>query len=122
MYFANLYDGACVLFVTGLFDSFSLCVLIYILSFGAIGFILIRYFWFCFSIKRLPLYSVCWIIFLYLSVGFLFICFILLSFMNVSTFLFKVFVFIIIMSLFLSAFTAVAPLFCRIVFMLFKVY
>jgi len=40
--FANLYDGACVLFIAGLIGSLSLCVFIYILSFGVIGFMFVR--------------------------------------------------------------------------------
>jgi len=42
-YLAILYDGACVLFVTGLTGSLFLCVFTYTLSFGAAGFMLIRY-------------------------------------------------------------------------------
>ena len=40
---ANLCDGACVWFITGLIGAFSLCVLIYALSCGALGFIFMRY-------------------------------------------------------------------------------
>jgi len=63
MCFAILCAGACVLFITGVIGSFSLCVLIYILSFSAVGFMFTRYFWFCFSIKRLLFCNVCWIVF-----------------------------------------------------------
>ena len=38
MNLAILYDGASVLFTTGLNGSLSLCVLMYMLSFGAVGF------------------------------------------------------------------------------------
>ena len=42
MYLAILYDGACVLFITGLIGSLFLCVFKYTLSFGTAGFMLIR--------------------------------------------------------------------------------
>ena len=42
-YLAVLYAGACVLFTIGLMGLFSFCVFMYILSFGAIGFMFIRY-------------------------------------------------------------------------------
>ena len=42
-YLAILYDGACVLFITGLIGSSFLCVFMYTLRFGAVGFMLIRY-------------------------------------------------------------------------------
>ena len=42
-YLAILYGGACVLFITGLIGSLFLCVFMYMLSFGAAGFMFIRY-------------------------------------------------------------------------------
>src|SRR5215469_2010157 len=50
---AILYAGACILFTTGLIGSFSLCVFMYTLSFGATGFMFIGYFCVCLSIDVL---------------------------------------------------------------------
>ena len=45
--FGNLYDGACILFITGHMGLSSLCILIRALSIGAMGFICINFFfWF----------------------------------------------------------------------------
>jgi len=39
----TLYDGVCVLFIKGQINLSSLCVFMYALSMGAVGFIFIRY-------------------------------------------------------------------------------
>jgi len=43
MNLAILYDGASVLFTTGLIGSLSFCVFMYMFSFGAIGFVFTKY-------------------------------------------------------------------------------
>ena len=50
-YLAVLYAGSRVLFTTDLMGSFSLCIFMYTLSVGAIGFMFIRYFCVCLSIS-----------------------------------------------------------------------
>ena len=56
-YLASLYDGVYMLFITGLIVFSSLCILIKALSFGAMGFMCIKYF--------------CWL-FIYYCVTFVF--------------------------------------------------
>ena len=73
-YLAILYNLACVLFITGLIGSFFLCVFMYILSFGAVGFTFTKYLCACLSINTLHFLIACWIRFLYVSVGSLFNC------------------------------------------------
>jgi len=46
-YLAVLYDGACVLFITGLIGLLYFCDFMYMLSFGAAGFMFIRYLLVC---------------------------------------------------------------------------
>ena len=41
--FGNLYDGACVLFIMGRIGLSSMCIFMYTLSMGAVGFIFIKY-------------------------------------------------------------------------------
>jgi hypothetical protein len=48
---AILYEGACVLSITGLIGLFSLCVFMYALILGAVGFIFSRYLRLFFSIR-----------------------------------------------------------------------
>ena len=69
---AILCDGVCVLIITGLMGAFSLCVLIYALSCGALGFMLMMYLCVIFSTSVLHC-IMCWICFWYLSVGSLFV-------------------------------------------------
>jgi len=52
-YLVILYNGACVLFITGLIGSLSLCVLMYILNFGATDFMFIKYLCACLSTNTL---------------------------------------------------------------------
>ena len=52
-YLAILCDGSCVLFIAGLIGAFSLCVLTYALSCGALGFMLVIYLCVLFSINSL---------------------------------------------------------------------
>lgn len=55
-YFASLYDGACMLFISGLMGLSSLCIFIKALRFGAIGFICVKYFRWFLSTTVLHLY------------------------------------------------------------------
>jgi len=120
--FAILYDGACVLFITGLIGSLSLCVFMYILSFGAIGFMFVRYLYIFLSTSKLHLWIVCWVCLWYFLVGSLFICCILLSCIKLSTFFLRLFLSIITISWLLSAFTIVKLLFWRVFFNSFILY
>ena len=52
-HFATLYNGACMLFITGLIRSFILYVSVYALMFGVIGFIFVRYLCLHFSINMM---------------------------------------------------------------------
>ena len=97
--FAVLYDGACVLFITGLIGLLSLCVLMCILSFGAIGFMFVRYLYVFLSTSNFHLWIVCWICLWYLSVRSLVICFMLFSCIKFSTFFPRVFLLIITIAL-----------------------
>ena len=79
MNLAMLYDGASVLFTTGLIGSLSLCVFMHLLSFVAVGFIFTKYLCDCLSTSVLHFWSACWICFWYVSEESLFNCFMLFS-------------------------------------------
>ena len=53
MNLAILYDGASVLFTTGLIGLLSLRVFMYLFSFGAVGFIFTKYLCDCLSTRAL---------------------------------------------------------------------
>jgi len=95
IYFFILYDGVCVLFITGLIVSLSLCVCMYILSFGAIGFMFVRYLYVCLSTSKLHLWIACWICLCYLSVGSLFYFFYIVVLHKIINLLYWVFLSII---------------------------